>query len=99
MGLDLPGAEDVWRGEPSDLAADAETMVLLQGCLPGGTCSSSYIALEHEKCGEWWRKGRNYCHRFRVMGCLIISVGAWLTLSEHPLQGTSHCERCLTSNI
>lgn len=51
VGPDLPGAEEVQRG-PSGPAADAETMVLLQDCLPGGTCSSSYIALQHEKDGE-----------------------------------------------
>lgn len=37
MGPDFPGPEDVPRGTPSGPAADAETMVHLQGCLPGGT--------------------------------------------------------------
>lgn len=49
MGPDLPGAEDVPRGEPAGPAADAETMVHLQGCLPGGTRCSSSVSLQHEK--------------------------------------------------
>lgn len=49
MGPDLPGAEDVPRGKSSGPAADAETMVLLQGYLPGGTCSSSHVSLQHEQ--------------------------------------------------
>lgn len=49
MGPDLPGAEDVPRGKSSGPAVDAETMVLLQGYLPGGTCGSSYVSLQHEQ--------------------------------------------------
>lgn len=81
MEPDFPDAEDVQKGEPSGPAADAETMVLLQSCLSGGICSSSYVALQHEKCEEWWQKGRNYCHLFRVMECVIINVGGLVNIN------------------
>lgn len=58
VGPDLPGAEDLPSGKPLGPAADAETMVHLPGCLSGGTCSSSFISLQHEK---WVGNGGSRC--------------------------------------
>lgn len=75
MGLDLPGAEDVPREKSSGPAADAETMVLLQGYLPGGTCSSSYVRFSAACAvgGERWRRGGNYRRASRTVKRVLVN--------------------------